>query len=642
MTPNLEERNLMASLALDLVPPLVQSALLDDKNFRIEVGVNTDANIGFGGAGLAFRRSVFFNAVRAALSNSESVNVTDTEGGEFILLRVANDGGVGDLILSSDQRNFVVNEFFLLAEDSVTRLYQFGKCVSEINLPIESHNRWFNILNSRPLEDDEFDLFHNDIYETPGHVQKCIRRDILSGSGSMASLVPNSRRYFARLIGDYGGEKSIQDYAKGGARELFKKLREWHAYDGFLFSLLLSSHTSLSAEIDLNQLSSDELFGMFAYIGDHGDLISKLGVIELSIRLTHRTPEIESYLTRFVEQVLSDDIQATMSEFRLLSSLFILVDGELGRIHLLNSCPPFYRRLASLAQAALIHRELVSSGVDYDRFCELALSGRGQCFYFQNLADIRHEPRWHPDLADPTQFQAEFYGRILIAINNSEFAVTSSGLLEVVHERVAQSDGEWHKFPRPYYSGPLEGAECSLNEIPSDLAQVITEQLRRSSLDASSFIALVNSVMIFKIESGYADLAAEALKVGSYKVANLDDKSQLLAILNGLAMVAAVARSPKLADELRIFVRRYRHDPQYMLSVEEAVQIGLVACAAWHDLVPWRDAVGAWVTEMAFGDLKEGEGVALYSHLSAMLHSVPELWVSCSRAEAALRAWCSR
>src|SRR5690606_1244084 len=115
-------------------------------------------------------------------------------------------------------------------------------------------------------------------------------------------------------------------------------------------------------------------------------------------------------------------------------------------------------------------------------------------------------------------------------------------------------------------------------------------------IEAASFIALVNSAMIFKITSGHAELAAKALRLGGYTLANLEDKSQLVGLLNGLATVAAVSRSAALADEIRILVRRYRRDSQYGFSIEEAMRICLIASASRENLMDWRAFLGEWLT----------------------------------------------
>jgi len=103
-----------------------------------------------------------------------------------------------------------------------------------------------------------------------------------------------------------------------------------------------------------------------------------------------------------------------------------------------------------------------------------------------------------------------------------------------------------------------------------------------------------------------------------------------------------VSRGKALADELRLLVRRYRRDTQYALSLDEAFRICLVASASRSDLKDWRESVGDWLTELAFEDFQGKEGEALYSHLQCLCHVVPELWVSCGRADAALAAYNSR
>ena len=135
-----------------------------------------------------------------------------------------------------------------------------------------------------------------------------------------------------------------------------------------------------------------------------------------------------------------------------------------------------------------------------------------------------------------------------------------------------------------------------------------------------------------------AELAITALKRANYHLRNIKDKSQLVSILGGLSTVAAVARSPALADELWILVRKYRRDATYELSIQEAIKICLVAAASRSELSEWTEFVGDWLTELAFGDLKDDEAQEFYLSLNWLCHVVPELWVSCGRADAALLA----
>lgn len=634
-------RAAMVGAALKLVPPLICKSMLNEQSFREEYGLKIEAEITFGSS-VSVKWSELLNAVRIVLAGKASAELTDAEDRTWNLTIDARTGELPNFILSSDQQRLLLPDFSVLSEDVSTRLRSLEASASDVNLPPSARKEWNNILQKRALEDDEVEVYYSDIHDTPVNMERTIRSELMAGKCSMSSLVPRSRRYFERLVGIYDGSGSIRDYAVGVGREVFRQLTEWRPYEGFLFSLLLSSHATLTAEINTEHLVKEELEKAFDYLEKHGDMLSRLGAFEVGLRILPNRPEVEPYLLRLVHRIRDDDVESRASEFKLFSALFILVDGELARTRLLAEEPPFYRRLASLAQAALIHRQLVQCAIDYDRFCEWALSAHVEQFYMQSLADMRTEPRWYPDLVDAPQLQADFFGRIMNAGHNFQANLGEGELRATILGNGEQSLLKLCEFPCLFFPGPLEGAEDSPNTLPDSLARVIEEQLDSDKVEAASFIGLINSAAIFRITSGHAELAAKALRLGNYTLANLKNKSQMMGILIGLARVAAVSRNPALANELRILVRRYRRDSQYGISIEEAMIICLVASAARQDLMEWRKFVGEWLTELAFGELERSECKILHSHLSVLLHLVPELWVSCARADAALQALCPR
>ena len=639
MTNSFYERAAMAAAALKLTPPLIRESLLNDESFREEYGFKTKAIIDFGESGVSVLRSKLFHAVRKVLAGEAIAELIDAEDRTWNLTNDAREDDLSKLVLSSDKQRLVLPDFSVFSEDASTRIRSMEESASDVNLPLSAQEGWRSILEERALEDDEFDTFYSGIRDTPVHMERTIRREIKEGESCVSSLVPNSRRYFERLVGAYDGSGSIQDYAVDKGREVFRQLTEWRPYEGFLFSLLLSSHSTLTAEINADYLDQEDLKKAFNFLENHGDMLSRLGALEVGLRILPDRPEVEPFLLHLVHQIRDDNVKGKTSEFKLFSALFVLVDGELARTRLMANKPPFYRRLASLAQAALIYRQLVQCGIDYQRFSDWAMSNRGEHYYMQSLADMQAEPRWNPDLVAESQMKADFFGRIMIAGNNFQANLGEGGLRDTILGDGEQSLIKLCEFPRPYYPGPLEGVEDSSNALPDDLARIIEDQLDSDEVEAVSFIALVNSAMIFNITSGHAELAAKALRLGNYTLANLKDKSQLVYILNGLATVAAVSRNPALADELRILVRRYRRDSEYGFSIEDAMRMCLVASAGREDLIEWRQFAGEWLTELAFGELDGNEGEVLHSHLLALLHSVPEMWVSCARADAALQAW---
>lgn len=639
MTNNPHLRATMAYAALQLAPPLIRQTLLDDAAFRSEFGFKTDAVLDFGDSGVSIQRSTVFDAARKVLAESPGVEVTDEAGKKWQLINKIQKQALPVFAIIHGDQSLDLPDLNVLSQDKTTRLRWLEKSSSDVNLPARERRHWHHILSARPLEDEEVGEFYDDIRDTPVHMSRAIRREFTDGKSGISTLVPPSLRYFERLIGAHDGSDSVQDYATTTARQHFEHLSEWRPYDGFLLSLFLCSHSSLTAEINTERLLEEELIRAFGFLEEHGDRISQVGAVEVGLRILTERPAIEAALIRLIEQIRDDDVEDASSGFKLLSALFGLVDGELSRTRLLSALPPFYRRLASLAQAALIHRQYVNAGISADAFCEWAFETRGGAYLLQTFADLRLEPRWTPNLASASQIQAEFLGRIMVAARNHEDSIKGSKVHALALGEGPGGLRSHFEFFRVCFPGPLEGGGSSPNPLPTDYAEAISTQLSAEEAEVSSFVALVNAAQVFRVEPQQAESAARLLKSSSYQISGLQDRSQLLYVLDGLATVAAVTRSRTLAEELRILVRRYGRDAQYNLSVEDAMRVCLVAAASRADLDDWREFVGAWLTELAFGKLDKKEAAVFHWCVQYLCHAVPELWVSCGRAEAALEAF---
>lgn len=638
MTNSAYVRTVLAKAGLEYVPPLIRGTLLEDASFQKEYGLAIDPILSFGDSSVSFQRSDFFDAVCKVLSDALETEVTDTNGHKWELKNISEERGLPNLVLSHGEQRLSMPDFSALSPDYITRLRFLDESTSDVNLPSDAREAWRSVLMQRALEDDEVDAFYDEFRDTPIERARLIRSEIVDGQGHMSSLVLPSSRYVERLVGEYDGSASIRDYATDGGRAHLNDLSTWRPYDGFLLSLLLSSHSALTAEIDVERLTGVDLVHALDFLEKQGDRISQLGAIEVGLRVLPSRPEIEPILVRLIEQIRDDDVNGASSGFQLLSALFVLVYGELSRTRLLSELPPFYRRLAALSQASLIQREFVNSGIDTDIVCKRAHSQYGVLYYLQSLTDMRAEPRWNPDLAVASQIKADFFGRIVITAKEYEENIKGSKILDLT---LTTNPGSLLSLcdSSMYLPGLLEGTVETQNILPVEFSEAVEKHLVADEVEPSSFIALINSALLFHVGQDQVALAAKALKLANYRLKNIESRLQLLAVLNGLATVAAVTRSRMLADELRILVRRYIHDPEYALSIKEAIRICLVAAASCADLNDWRDFVGDWLTELAFEDLKGDDGEVFHSNLRYLCHVVPELWVSCGRADAALMAY---
>ena len=625
----------LAKDALDTVPPMLRNTLLADHVFRKKYGIKADPVVSFEYPKLSVRGSEMFNAVRKILSGTPVEKMTDTDGREWELKNESAQGRTPSMKASREGARITLPSTFVsLSPDMKTRLRFLEEAATDLGLPDDAKDSWREILKRRTLEDHEVEEFGGDLLDTPAYVEKLIRGKVADGSLFVRHFVPSSRRYFDRLVGRYDGSNTVRDYASGSGKMLIRELSSRNPYNGFLSSLLLSSHSFLTDEIQVVGLMEDDFIRACEFLEKTKDRVSQLGAIEVGLRVLPSMPGIEPRLVSLVKQLRDDDISEATSNFRLLSTLFVLINGELSRIRLFPSEPPFYRRLAALSQAALIHRQLADSNIDIDSLGRLRIDYYGEgAHLLQSLVDMRTEPCWSPAVETAHELKWNFLGRIMTATDKYRQNVRSEELLQAT-ESVRSA------LPVPFcFPGPMDGTGESLQDLPAERAEMIRMQTGEEKVSPSSFIALSNSTLFFHLEPAHAELAARTLKSCSHQLSNIKDGMQLLVMLNGLAKVAAVTRSSELADELRIIARRYRSDDRYPFPTGSEAMVCLLAAASRESLKDWTEFVGDWITELAFLDeLQNDEINTLYSQLQYLCHAVPELWVTCDRACAALIA----
>ena len=272
---------------------------------------------------------------------------------------------------------------------------------------------WRALLVERSLSDDEVYELRLDLMDTSVRRMQEIQDAALGPKLEVGALVPRSRRYFERLVGKYDGSGCVRDYASGAGRRHIQALME-HGHDqGLLSCLLLSSHPALVDEIDVGRLGAGDLMRLFEQIDKEGDPLSQIGIIQIGFRLLEEVPEVEPILVRLIERMRDDDVHGPASRVRLMSSLFVLVDGEVSRLRLFSDRPAFYRRMATIGHAALLYRIFGNSPSETGRFSDWMVANCGGQFVRQALIDLRTEPRWSSDLAEPLGLHAEFLGRIV-------------------------------------------------------------------------------------------------------------------------------------------------------------------------------------------------------------------------------------
>lgn len=645
MTRTAYMRSALAVAGLDLFPPSVRQSLVSNRTFCAEYGLIADAKISIGKGEISLDRKAFFSTVRNVLTNPKSAaTIQDVAGMEWSV--TATEGPDLPVVsLSRSGQSYSITNLFVLSPDASTRMSALEKWAARMRLPETAKERWRSILKERPLENDEVNEFGSDVSLTIVGAQQLIRSEIESGSSEIETLVPRKVAYYDRLVGEYDASDNIEAFAANAGKKHLAEVVADCSHESLMAALLLSSHSLLVSAIPTEGLVGSTLHRTLGILADEGDHWSRLGVLELGLRLLKKEPQLEQVLIRVASKLLEDKDERGASRYKLLSALFALVDGELSRTKTLANKPPFWRRLAALAQASVIERQLLAAEVECAPFVKWALQVRGHRFYIQSLCDLREEPRWLPDFNSLEQLKAEFIGRVVNAAHAHRDHIGNGDLFHLLLGDVESSFSSQIRFPFTHFAGPLEGGTTSKTDLPIELKEDIVAKLGVEHASVSSFITLINSATIFKIDASYAELAAKALKEANYRLRAGDQEPNWFAVISGLAHVAAVTQNTELAEGVWRLGRRWRQMTQRESTPhwsEELFRIGMIAAAAHSPIESWCGVVGDWLSELAFQEQNKEAAARLLSHIEILLDIVPQLWITCGKAEAALKGFLGR
>jgi hypothetical protein len=625
----------LAVLAIELFPKLIRDALIADDGFRAEYGLATDAVVTFGNSGVSFQLSLLTEAVKQAFNPATPGPTVEDAAGQSWQIDVLS-GDTPTIAVARGEQRFVLAHQAMLSSDRDTRLRVFRHEADRLNLPLPARTRWEELLTARVP--DDLSRIQEDLNETPAAVQETIQNNLSTGSISADVLVPRSLSYYERLIGPFSEGQTFEGLAEAVARHM-KSLVDWRAFEGYQYALLLAAQPALGAGLDKLAVSPDQLTKIYDWLIAHGDVMSRAAAIESGLGLIQGTSELRGPLRRLIEAATSSDqITAQVDAFELLSALTILTYGELVYTRVLASRPPYWRRLAAMAQAAMIARCVSRAGSNASGFVEWAFHSRSQAFLLQCLADMRQEPRWAAELIQRDQLRSEFGGRILMAANVHAGAVNDAGWQGLLLDDSEGSLRRQLDLGRAFLPGPLEGGSAAVMQIPEAHLSEIRENLSAPRITANSFSALANASLLFHIPPDLTELAADAIARADYRLERLDGTTPIRPLLMGLATIAAITRCHKLADALFVVLRKYwRYYPDE-LDIDGCFRVALIASASRAELADWCKCVGQSMTHFAFQDLKRDDAKGLHARIVSLCHLVPELWATCGQAEAALRA----
>jgi hypothetical protein len=617
-----------AIAGLALFPPSLRISALESKSFRDDVGLSVDAIVQFDEIGVAFRRSTLFKNFRALLSGSiANAEIMDRNNQSWILALDQEKRGIR---IAAGERTHVIPDFSCLHPDVDRRLAWFDAETKKHGVNDDDLKAWRRILADREIDDEEVDGLLKQFRLTPRYIATAIQNALRRRNIGIDALVPDEVTYFDRLVGKPAPEHDLKQFFEYTVKER----PELDLPTAFL----LSSHPFGPRNIALETIDPAKVLEFFDWAEHAGDRFTQIGAVECGLKHLHEMPQLAPHLRGIMQTIGSDDPASETGRLELLCALIMLVDGELARTGICRERQPFWRRLAAIAHASVIERAIVVVNLLPNDFIAWCRESRGLHFYLKTFVDMRREPRWNPDLLSAQQLKAEFVGRIVAAAPENAATILGDGSEELFDPASDSSLVAQVSFPFSYLPGPLDGGQQSVAAMPQEIEDNLNEMLKSELLTAKSFVTLVNSALLFPLDGEFARLAAEGLARAKYELPNIKSSDEAFHLLVGLAIVAAVTRSTKLANDVRILMRVVRRKPDIDINQQNSFRICLLAASASAELSEWAKFIGDAATELAFEEMSRDSIVALWNLIEVLRQLEPALWQTTSRADAALQA----
>ncbi|MBV7378814.1 hypothetical protein [Maritimibacter dapengensis] len=622
------------SIALGLLPFFLRRELVEDRDFRNQIGLDAEEQIVFGKE-TTFARLEFFEFAKKALAKqSPQIEIKDKSKKTWIVSREQRERERPLLKITSDTGTFIFSEFFGLLPDRQERLREFDEVLNENGFPVNSMQEWRDKLDERPLTEKEIEELSEKITLAPLPFSRALRQSANKAEVRAEDLVPSELAYFEYLIGE-GGSESFQIFSEEVLPALMAGLLSCDGAREAHVALLLCTHPLVSAQIADSGLEVEQFLSLALWARDYGDLFSKVGVVEASLSISSKSPQLEGALVDIVRQIVSLDPTDNSSQLHLLTAMIVLVESEVCRNQTLHHLKPFQRRIATFAHASLLARE-AADRVDVESFCNWAMHAHTQAFLFRNLLDLREEPRWRPEDVHPIHLKQELLGRLFNVAELYRESIPEGPLRDILATRDPSSELNKARSVRSFFPGPIEGAESSpRNNIPQEIEAELDQVLSLGKLTSESVALLSYATGLFNVDADKADRAVEVIRKSNFRFADQLTTAQRMGLIQELAAAAGRLRNADLASSVRAIARVYREESGSWYPDE--LLVAFVSAGAFTATETWMDFIGGWVNELCLQVSKE-DAPTLEGQLSLVCSIEPVLRRHLGQGLAALKS----
>lgn len=624
----------IAQVVTNNVPPLVGQEIYMRGALASYLGLTPDVVVTFGDSGLTVARSELYSAVKRAFLDPVGVTYFTDRSEASWSLKVQNYED-GFCVASHEDKLVPLHNVWMFLPQKDQRQSAFARLAKESNIPVATIDS-INMDLENPVNDHQADVIQGILNEAPVHYFKEIETELGLKSIRYSVLVPPKRNYYDILVGPYLDTYSLKDHLDKTVPAHLDSLHNWDPVEGFRFSLWTCSHAMISRKLKTQEIEESRLGYIFQRLATSGDVLSQLAAVEIGLINITRFPSLRPHIIAMINRIRNDDPKDEHSAFFTLAALITFVDGELARLGIFASTPPYYRRRAAIAQASMLQQIYSTFSGSDPKFIDSMHSSRFAHFFSQMISDLRLEPRTLPSEFRSKALKMYFLQRLKRLGEELESSDIDAEVRTLLADFTSGDLLTYDPFPLRKNYEPLEASLQFVDNMTEDLELQILHSIQSDEISWSSLQDLLMSTSWYGATEKIAQACIDLLRDTQYHV-KVDSPISPTAVHCALAGIAAESRSPKLAEELVIFARRIYKNTENQDAVSLNIfQNLLFAAGAYEDFKEWCQFVGRVIHEISLFDISKETATIIHNFLKTLLAIHPELWATCSGAERAL------
>ncbi|TCM07464.1 hypothetical protein [Sphingomonas sp. PP-CC-3G-468] len=624
-------RGMRTALVMRSIPSFVQSEMLEDPTFRARLDIDAE-RIASLGEDATFRSSHFMRSIERAYARpGDDVVLRDQQKRRWtVTAATASDDWA--LAFRRGRVEHLTRGMVGLLEGASDRVASFDSLIAARNIPPAEVSDWRGRLDEGPLDGDALEELDKELSRYPGTWIDIIQASLVRGEASIDMIVPTDPTYYEYLTGDIASP-DLDHYVRNDVPSHLARLSMLDPIEHAKGALLLASHPRILDGRWATPINDASWIPLGAWVLASGDLLARIGFFEIALPHARDNPELARMMIDLAKGFDALDPQDEAGELQTFAALVMLVDGSLSLEGTFRESPPFRRRIAAFAHAALVAR-VIGSRIDRTRFVRYCAEQRGWRYLLQTLCDMRAEPRWRPDYLSAVQLRNEILGRVI----NAASTVGRDGLPIEITEMLFDADrglAARMPFPMTFWPGPVEGGLDHERGVVSDeLLNMVEEASTGPDVTPAEVTLLVNIQSMHDVPDEVLERAIRRLEASGPRWLKGEEQAAVATYLDSLAHVAAQRRRPDLADLTLRLARTVGRDIE--IGCPNSMQLILITAACAEDPEEWRERVGRGVEELAL-NADEADAEVLENWIETLCAIDPRLRTRTGRTLAVLR-----